>query len=136
MHDTVLCNTHHYDIIISGDHMEAQFKKGIIELCILTLIAHQDMYGYQIIKSFENVIDVNDNTVYPILRRLTLEHYFDTYLIPSNEGAPRKMYQITHQGLEYLIELRQTWDQFIGGVYHILNLKELDYENILKRIKK
>ena len=116
--------------------MESQFKKGIIELCILTLIAHEDMYGYQIIKAFEDIIDVNDNTVYPILRRLTLEGYFETYLIPSNEGAARKMYQMTLKGLDHLMMLRHTWDQFIGGVYQILNREEIMYEHILERIKK
>lgn len=116
--------------------MESQFKKGIIELCILTMIAHEDMYGYQIIKSFENIIDVNENTVYPILRRLTLEKYFDTYLMPSQEGAPRKMYQITEIGFSHLMKLRSIWDQFIGGVYKILNMKEVNHADILKRIKK
>ena len=131
-----MCYTQHFGMMSLGDYMESQFKKGIIELCILTLIAHEDMYGYQIIKAFEDIIDVNDNTVYPILRRLTLEGYFETYLIPSNEGAARKMYQMTLKGLDHLMILRHTWDQFIGGVYQILNREKIMYEHILERIKK
>ena len=51
--------------------MNTQLRKGVIELCILALIAQKDMYGYDIVRAMEKYTDINEGTVYPILRRLT-----------------------------------------------------------------
>ena len=56
--------------------MNTQFRKGIIEMCVLALIAKKDMYGYEIVQSIAEYTDINEGTVYPILRRLTKEEYF------------------------------------------------------------
>ncbi|MDD4069925.1 MAG: PadR family transcriptional regulator, partial [Candidatus Izemoplasmatales bacterium] len=101
--------------------MNSQFKRGIIELCVLKEMLEEDKYGYEIIDSISKHIDVNENTIYPILRRLTKEGYFSTFLVESNQGAARKYYKITKKGFEYYLKLRDEWDLFIGGVYHILN---------------
>jgi len=113
--------------------MNAQFKRGIVELCVLTELILEDMYGYRIINNISKEIDVNENTIYPILRRLTKEGYFTTYLVESNQGAPRKYYKVTEKGFNYYLELRDSWDQFIGGVYEILNKGGKKNEQILKR---
>ncbi len=116
--------------------MNAQFKRGIIELCVLSELVQEDMYGYMIINNISQHLDVNENTIYPILRRLTKEGYFTTYLQESNVGAPRKYYRITKQGFRYYLELRDSWDQFIGGVYEILNKGGKKHEDILRRFEK
>ncbi|MCK5388429.1 MAG: PadR family transcriptional regulator [Candidatus Izimaplasma sp.] len=114
--------------------MNAQFKRGIVELCVLSELILEDMYGYKIINNISKEIDVNENTIYPILRRLTKEEYFTTYLVESDQGAPRKYYKVTEKGFNYYMELRESWDQFIGGVYEILNKGGKKNEEILKRI--
>jgi PadR family transcriptional regulator PadR len=53
--------------------MNAQFKRGIVELCVLSELALEDMYGYMIINNISKHLDVNENTIYPIMRRLTKE---------------------------------------------------------------
>lgn len=119
--------------------MNAQFKRGIVELCVLSELVQEDMYGYSIINNISNHLDVNENTIYPILRRLTKEEYFTTYLKESNAGAPRKYYKMTEKGFNYFLELRDSWDHFIGGVYVILNKggkkNEELFEKFGKRIK-
>jgi PadR family transcriptional regulator PadR len=115
--------------------MNSQFKKGIIELCVLKELLLEDKYGYLIIDSLANHINVNDNTIYPILRRLTNEGYFTTYLQESNQGAPRKYYRITKKGYLYYFKLRDEWDRFIGGVYEILNKKGIDENEIYRKFK-
>jgi PadR family transcriptional regulator PadR len=112
--------------------MNAQFKRGIIELVVLSQMVLEDMYGYMIISNISEHLDVNENTIYPILRRLTKLGYFTTYLQESNVGAPRKYYKITPKGFQYYVDLRDEWDQFIGGVYEILNKGGKKYEDILK----
>ena len=120
--------------------MNAQFKRGIVELCVLSELIMEDMYGYKIINNISKDIDVNENTIYPILRRLTKEGYFTTYLVESDQGAPRKYYKVTEKGFNYYLELRDSWDQFIGGVYEILNKggkkNEQIFERFGKRVKK
>ena len=121
---------------LGGGTMNAQFKRGIIELCVLSELVQEDMYGYMIINNISKHLDVNENTIYPILRRLTKEGYFTTYLQESNVGAPRKYYKITDKGFKAYMELRESWDHFIGGVYEILNKGGKKYEEILKRFEK
>ena len=121
---------------IGDDDMNAQFKRGIIELCVLSELAQDDMYGYMIINNISEHLDVNENTIYPILRRLTKEGYFTTYLQESNVGAPRKYYKITQKGFRYYLELRDSWDHFIGGVYEILNKGGKKHEEILGKFEK
>jgi PadR family transcriptional regulator PadR len=115
--------------------MNAQFKRGIIELCVLSTLVEKDNYGYEIINELYNHINVSENTIYPILRRLTNDGYFTTYLVESNEGAPRKYYQMTDQGFIYYLTLREEWDQFIGGVYHVINKGGKKNEEIYSRFK-
>ena len=58
--------------------MNTQFRKGAIEMCVLALIAAKDRYGYEIVQSIAAYTDINEGTVYPILRRLTMEEHFVT----------------------------------------------------------
>jgi len=116
--------------------MNAQFKKGIIELCVMSLLVEEDLYGYAIINTLSRYIDVSENTIYPILRRLTKEGYFETYLQESKEGAPRKYYSMTKKGFHHYLELRDEWDTFIGGVYQIINLGGKKNEEIFRRFEK
>lgn len=113
--------------------MNSQFKRGIIELCVLSELVQEDMYGYMIINNISQDLDVNENTIYPILRRLTQEGYFSTYLEESDIGAPRKYYKMTQKGFEYYLSLRDEWDKFIGGVYQILNKGGKKSEEIFRR---
>ncbi len=61
--------------------MNTQFRKGVLEICVLALISKKDMYGYEIVQNISKVIDVNEGTIYPILRRLTKDEYFETYIL-------------------------------------------------------
>jgi PadR family transcriptional regulator, regulatory protein PadR len=100
--------------------MNTQFKKGILEMCILSLIKDKDMYGFEIIDLLSKSIDVNENTVYPILRRLNLQGHFETYEKSTQIGAPRKYYKITELGLEKLNTYTKDWSSFLKGVYKII----------------
>ena len=100
--------------------MNTQFKKGILELCILSLIDQKDMYGFEVIETLAKEIDVNENTVYPILRRLTKQNYFETYEKQTQLGAPRKYYKIRPEGVSKLKEYEQQWTSFLKGVFKIL----------------
>ena len=101
--------------------MNTQFKKGVLEICVLTLISKKDMYGYEIVQNISKVIEVNEGTIYPILRRLTKEGYFETYILESNEGPARKYYKITADGMANLNKLTKEWKEFVLAVNTFLN---------------
>ena len=46
--------------------MNTQFRKGVIEMCVLALIERKDMYGYEIVQSIAYYTEINEGTVYPI----------------------------------------------------------------------
>lgn len=60
--------------------MNVQFKKGVLELLVLLLVHDKDMYGYELVSEVSKIVDVNEGTIYPLLKRLTNEKYFETYL--------------------------------------------------------
>lgn len=103
--------------------MTTQFKKGIIEICVLKLINDKDMYGFEVIDKLSNLLDTNENTIYPILRRLTIQGLFTTYLKDSDIGPQRKYYKITCEGKNKLIENELEWQQFLENVSQILGGK-------------
>ncbi len=92
--------------------MNTQFKKGVLELIVLFSIKDCDKYGYQLVSDIGETFRVNEGTIYPILKRLTLENYLKTYLRESNEGPSRKYYSVTTSGLEYLKKLNSDWKEF------------------------
>ncbi|XTR37171.1 PadR family transcriptional regulator [Paraclostridium tenue] len=102
--------------------MNTQFKKGVLEICVLALIHRKDMYGYEIVQNISKVIEVNEGTIYPLLRRLTKEGYFETYILESNEGPARKYYKITELGRDNLVNLKREWKNFTSAVDYLINL--------------
>ena len=101
--------------------MNTQFRKGVLEICVLTLISKKDMYGYEIVQNISKVIEVNEGTIYPILRRLTKEGYFETYILESNEGPARKYYKLTAEGKNNLNKLIKEWNDFVIAENTFLN---------------
>lgn len=106
--------------------MNVQFKKGVLELIVLVAVDKKDMYGYELVAEVSKVVDVNEGTIYPLLKRLTNERYFETYLRESTEGPPRKYYHLTAAGKLYLIKLKDEWNNLQIGVNSFL--KEQGYE--------
>ncbi len=92
--------------------MNPQFKKGILELCVLSMVGQKDYYGYELVEEISKVIEISEGTLYPILRRLTEEKYFETYLKESNEGPSRKYYKITKLGKDFCKEQLLQWTEF------------------------
>lgn len=102
-------------------HMNTQFRKGVLEICVLALINKKDMYGYEIVQNISKVINVNEGTIYPILRRLTKDEFFEAYILESSEGPARKYYKITTTGKSYLSKMINEWNDFVSAVSLILN---------------
>ena len=100
--------------------MNIQFKKGVLELCVLSFLSHGDRYGYELASSLSEKIDISDGTIYPILRRLKSDGYVTTYLRESNEGPPRKYYKLTNEGNKERKELHSQWKKFVASVENLV----------------
>ena len=68
--------------------MDAQLKKGLLEICVLKSVESADSYGYLIIKDLEKYIAISESTLYPILRNylpiqlITIIGYENTTILP------------------------------------------------------
>ncbi|MVO98783.1 PadR family transcriptional regulator [Paenibacillus lutrae] len=100
--------------------MNVQFKKGVLELCVLVLTARQDRYGYELVEHISRRFEIAEGTIYPLLRRLTLDGLFSSYLKESTEGPPRKYYKLTEQGHVVMSEQIAEWRLFAKGVEEMI----------------
>ena len=87
---------------------------------ILVVLCRRDYYGYELVHTISENIDIAEGTIYPLLRRLTKEGYFTTYLRESEEGPSRKYYQITDKGQTYKEQLLSEWNQFVSSVNNLI----------------
>jgi PadR family transcriptional regulator, regulatory protein PadR len=106
-----------------GDPMNIQFKKGVIEICVLSVLAHKDCYGYELVGEISKRIDISEGTIYPLLRRLKDEGFVTTYLQESVEGPPRKYYRLTESGRKEEHEQKDEWMRFAASVNALLERK-------------
>ena len=104
--------------------MDTQITKGLLDLCVLSFLIDKDMYGYEIVQSISKSIEVSEGTIYPILRRLSKEGYFETYIVESNEGPARKYYRITALGIEFYKKQLNSWEKLKNGMDSILKRGE------------
>ena len=96
--------------------MNIQFKKGVLELCVLSMLVWQDRYGYELASALSEKIQIADGTIYPILRKLAADGHVTTYLQESSEGPPRKYYALSPAGRKTQQELLAEWQLFTQHV--------------------
>jgi PadR family transcriptional regulator PadR len=104
--------------------MNIQLKKGVLELCVLSMLTKKDCYGYELVNEISKNIMIAEGTIYPLLKRLKDEGYLTTYLQESQEGPPRKYYRLTHLGMDTRKDLVKEWVVLVEGVSNIVG-KEL-----------
>jgi len=97
-----------------------QYKKGVIELCLLATLSKKDMYGYELSEYISKMVDISDGTVYPILRKLKADGLVTTYLSEDSGGPPRKYYSITKTGLKEFESDSKDWLDFVATVSKII----------------
>lgn len=90
--------------------MNAQLKKGILDMCILYIIQQQEMYGYDIMKYMGGFFpEVDESTFYAILRRLNKDGLTEVYYGKDSNGPRRKYHRILNKGKESLQESITDW---------------------------
>ena len=107
------------DIILSRiENTKAQMRKGVLELCVMAIIAGQESYPSEIIEKLkESKLIVVEGTLYPLLTRLKNAELLDYSWRESNAGPPRKYYTVTEAGERFLNELLDTWQELNNAVF-------------------
>lgn len=92
--------------------MDAQIKKGILDMCLLYCISQESLYGYDIIRNMHEYFpEVNESTFYAILRRLHKEGAAMVFEGNISNGPTRKYYKITEEGNERLNQMKADWNR-------------------------
>lgn len=100
--------------------MNTQFKKGALELCVLSQLAQEDKYGYELTDVISKEMSIAGGTLYPILRKLKEDDLVTTYLVESESGPARKYYQLTEKGIQYQREVQKEWEDFVSAVERLV----------------
>lgn len=103
--------------------MNAQFKKGALELCVLSQLKNADRYGYQLTDAISQEMAIAPGTLYLILKRLKDEEQVETYLVESGEGPARKYYHLTEKGKQHQAELEREWLEFVAAVERLITVE-------------
>ena len=102
------------------ENTKAQMRKGILEFCILSLISQREMYVSDLMEALKKgQLNVVEGTIYPLLTRLKNVGVLSYRWEESSGGPPRKYYQITDKGSEFLAELEKTWNDLTNSVNQI-----------------
>ena len=86
--------------------------KGVLEGCVLEIISHEEIYGYEITRRLNALgfSDVVDGTVYTILVRLEKNGLVDIEKRPSDMGPPRKFFTLNEAGRKELAAFWAKWE--------------------------
>ena len=103
------------------DSLLVQLRKGVLDLCVLAMLARQDGYAYDIASRLADAIGMGEGTIYPLMRRMKTDGLVRTYLEESSSGPPRKYYQLTRAGHAALAEQKAEWNSFVAAVANVLS---------------
>mgnify|MGYP005799005523 FL=1 len=116
--------------------MDAQLKKGILDVCVLVALKERDSYGYQIIKDVSPIVEISESTLYPILKRLEAGGFVTTYSMEHNSRL-RKYYRLTDQGRQRIQDFLVEWEDVMRAYRYIADsqkqgpAKDLEREGTL-----
>jgi PadR family transcriptional regulator PadR len=105
------------------DSLLVQLRKGVLDMCVLAMLAQQDGYAYDIASRLAQDIGMGEGTIYPLMRRMQADGLVKTYLAESSSGPPRKYYQLTRAGHAALAEQRAEWNSFVSSVAKVLDAR-------------
>ena len=106
--------------------MDAQLKRGLLDVCVLTAIKNQESYGYKIIKDMKPYMDMSESTLYTILKRLETADML-TVRTAEHNGRLRKYYHITEKGLARIEDFKSEWRE-VMSMYQFITREDTKNE--------
>ena len=112
-------------MVINVENTKAQMRKGMLEYCILSILAKEDSYAPRIISELKAAeMIVVEGTLYPILTRQKNQGLLTYRWEESPQGPPRKYYSLTPEGREALAQLDSSWDTLVAQIENIRNKQQ------------
>lgn len=105
------------------DHT-SQLLKGVLDMCLLALIAEEPSYGYEMVDKLDGrgLHLVSEGSIYPTLSRLQKAGLIEGYFVETGgSGPPRKYYRLAPRGGEQLAAWSEEWQRLASGVQAVLN---------------
>ncbi|HOW39144.1 MAG TPA: PadR family transcriptional regulator [Bacteroidales bacterium] len=102
------------------ENTKAQMRKGILEYCILSVLSRNSCYASDIIRELKDAeVIIVEGTLYPLLTRQKNAGLLSYRWEESQQGPPRKYYELTAAGREYLADLDKSWQELVDSVNRI-----------------
>ena len=102
---------------ILAENMRSQMRKGVLEYCILCILAKKEAYASNIIDELKNAnMIVVEGTLYPLLIRQKNQGLLSYRWEESTQGPPRKYYCITQKGRDQLAEMDSAWQEMVNAI--------------------
>jgi PadR family transcriptional regulator PadR len=99
------------------ENTKAQMRKGILEYCILSVLSKNSCYASDIIRELKEArVIVVEGTLYPLLTRQKNAGLLSYRWEESQQGPPRKYYELTDAGRTYLADLELSWKELVESV--------------------
>ncbi len=91
--------------------MDAQLKKGLLDVCVLSVLRGGESYGYKILSDVAPYIEISESTLYPILKRLEASGAVTAQSREYN-GRLRRYYRLTDKGRQKIAEFIENAREF------------------------
>ncbi len=100
----------------------SQLRRGVLEFCVLALLAEIELYGFDLVRRLSDVdgLVTSEGTIYPLLSRLRREGWVTTTWAESESGPPRRYYALTEDGRRALGGFTEDWERFRDSVDQLL----------------
>lgn len=97
---------------------QSQLRKGLLDAVILNLLQRGRCHGYEMVQILKQIkgLKIREGNIYPILARLETDGLLTCRQEPSQDGPPRKYYELTKSGEKTIAEMNQHWDQITESI--------------------
>jgi PadR family transcriptional regulator, regulatory protein PadR len=109
-------------MVAKQEALLAQLRRGVLEYCVLALLAEEERYGFDLVRSLGEVegMVTSEGTIYPLLSRLRRDGLVGTTWRESSQGPPRRYYSLTEAGRAALDTFQGEWLRFRDAVDHFV----------------
>jgi PadR family transcriptional regulator, regulatory protein PadR len=104
--------------MVEARHPLSQLRRGVLEYCVLALLARERLYGFDLVRRLGQVegLVTSEGTIYPLLSRVRRDGWVSTSWVESETGPPRRYYAITSDGEQALATFVDQWGRFRDSV--------------------
>ena len=109
-------------MVATQDALLAQMRRGTLQYCVLSLLADEERYGFDLVRSLAETdgMVTSEGTIYPLLSRLRRDGLVESNWQESPSGPPRRYYRLTNAGRAALDAFRLEWRRFRDAVDHFV----------------